>query len=254
MRRIRLALAAAICVVCMLAVGGTAGATPTWTFGDVTCHGGTIAPGTYHSLTVAGFCTLTSHGTVRVSENLTVAPKGVFDAVTPGTLKVGDNVIVGDDAIAGVGCSPAIGCNVTTADTIGGNLRSSGASAVIVHSAAIGGDVNVFGGGGSMDCGSTALFGGPYYDDFEDNTVHGWISVRHVHSCWFGFIRNHVGSNVTISGLRMSDPDANEIVTNTIGGNLACYDDVPKPHVGDSMGSPNVVGGSKLGECRRPGL
>jgi len=40
-----------------------------------------------------------------------------------------------------------------------------------------------------------------------------------------------------------------EIVTNVIGGNLGCFNNVPQAHVGDSQGAPNVVGGHKRGEC-----
>jgi hypothetical protein len=47
----------------------------------------------------------------------------------------------------------------------------------------------------------------------------------------------------------MADPDANEIVTNVIGGNLACVHNNPAAQEGDSQGAPNVVAGRKLGEC-----
>lgn len=249
--RIRVALVAALSVVCLMAAGGTAGAaTSAPTFGHLTCNGGKIAPGTYSSVTVAGPCKLTNHGTVTVQGQLTVASAGLFDAVTPGTLKVGGNVIIHSGGIAGIGCSPEIGCKVTTADTIGGNLRASAPRSLIVHSVAIAGYVNVFGGGGSMNCNATSPFGSPYYDDIEDSTIGGWATIRHVHSCWFGFIRDHVASDVTISGMQMGDPDANEVVTNTIGGDLACYANTPPPQVGDSQGSHNTVGGSKLGQCR----
>jgi hypothetical protein len=225
---------------------GTAGAA---SHGAVTCRHGTVSAGQYQSLTIAGACTLTGKGTVTVRGNLVVGHHALFNAITPGTLHVGGNVSVADDATAGIGCSPAIGCKVTTADTIGGNLTANGAWAVIVHSTRIGGNVSMMGGGGSMNCGLTPLFGSPWYSDIEDSTVGGWVSVRQLHSCWFGFIRNTVGSSVTIAGDRMGDPDANEIVTNHIGGNLACFDNSPAPQVGDSQGAPNVVLGHKLGQC-----
>jgi hypothetical protein len=63
-------------------------------------------------------------------------------------------------------------------------------------------------------------------------------------------IRTQVGGSVRIVGNRMGDPDAMEIVTNTIGGNLACFNNVPHAQIGDSGGLPNVVGGQKRGECR----
>ena len=62
-------------------------------------------------------------------------------------------------------------------------------------------------------------------------------------------IRTQVGGNVRIVGNRMGDPDAMEIVTNVIGGNLGCFNNVPQAQVGDSTGAPNIVGGHKRGEC-----
>jgi hypothetical protein len=55
---------------------------------------------------------------------------------------------------------------------------------------------------------------------------------------------------VTLIGNRMGDPDANEVATNVIGGNLACYNNVPHAQFGDSMGLTNTVAGKKLGECK----
>jgi hypothetical protein len=50
-------------------------------------------------------------------------------------------------------------------------------------------------------------------------------------------------------GGRFGDPDAMEVVTNVIGGNLGCFNNVPQAQVGDSTGAPNIVGGHKRGEC-----
>jgi len=58
-----------------------------------------------------------------------------------------------------------------------------------------------------------------------------------------------VGGNALMVGGRFGDPDAMEIVTNVIGGNLGCFNNVPQAHVGDSQGEPNIVGGHKRGEC-----
>jgi hypothetical protein len=38
-------------------------------------------------------------------------------------------------------------------------------------------------------------------------------------------------------------------VTNKIGGDLVCHRNDPAPQVGDSGGSPNVVGGRKVDQC-----
>ena len=43
-----------------------------------------------------------------------------------------------------------------------------------------------------------------------------------IHSCWLGFIRNHMSGNAIFVGNVLADPDANEFVTNTIDRNLIC--------------------------------
>ena len=83
----------------------------------------------------------------------------------------------------------------------------------------------------------------------EDDTVFGSVSIQGLTSCWLGVIRNRVNGNVVISNNRMADPDANEVVSNTIFGNLSCFNNRPHAQIGDSGGSLNTVTGSKLGEC-----
>ena len=100
-----------------------------------------------------------------------------------------------------------------------------------------------------MNCASTLFFGGPYFSTIEDSSVGGNIRIQAIHSCWFGMFRLQVGGNVKVTGNRMADPDGNEITTNTIGGNLACFNNSPKAQFGDAAPIPNIVGGKKLGEC-----
>ena len=59
-----------------------------------------------------------------------------------------------------------------------------------------------------------------------------------MHTCWIGFIRNNVGQSVYYSDNLLADPDGNEIVSNTIAGNLVCFRNSPPPQVGDSEGQP----------------
>jgi len=47
----------------------------------------------------------------------------------------------------------------------------------------------------------------------------------------------------------VEDDDGNEVVTNTIHGNLNCAENDPAPQVGDSEGSPNRVTGVETGQC-----
>ena len=84
----------------------------------------------------------------------------------------------------------------------------------------------------------------------EDSHFGGNAVIQGVQSCWAGFIRNTVGGNMIYLNNSFADPDASEIVTNTIGGNLICFGNSPTVQVGDSGGSPDVVGGQALGECK----
>jgi hypothetical protein len=250
-------VATASAVVALLAMTTTAtAASPLSNFGNVTCHGGSFGSptilknGTYQSLhIVGGFCMVPTGGNVTVKGQVTVEDHAGLNTLTQSTFNVGGNVVALDDAIVGLGCSDEVGCKHLTNDHIGGSLHSYGARAMIVQQEMITGDATIFTGGGSMDCSLTVLAGGPYFDTIEDSSVGGSVTVKGVHSCWFGLFRDHVGGNVTVSGNRMGDPDANEIATNTIGGNLACYNNRPHAQVGDSEGSANVVAGKKLGEC-----
>jgi hypothetical protein len=242
--RIVLALMASVFLATAV---GTAGAA---SFGNVTCKSGTIKAGSYHSLTITGLCTLPSQGTISVARDLTVARHAAFNGISMATLKVGGDVVIQNDAVAGIGCAPDVGCPGFSTTVVNGSVKASGAWAVILHSMSIKDGLNITGGGGSMDCSSTALFGGPYYVDLSHSSVGGNAVMKGVHSCWLGFISNTIGGNATIQGNRLGDPDAVEIVTNTIGGNLGCFNNVPQAHVGDSGGSPNVVGGQKRGECK----
>jgi hypothetical protein len=187
---------------------------------------------------------------VIVRGDLAVGHHGRFNAVTPGHLGVRGDLRVWSGGVAGVGCSPAAGCNVTTHDTIDGDVLAASPLAMLFHSDTIGGRVWLSGGGGGVNCNSI-LFGGPAFSTFEDNTIGGAVVVRWVRSCWFGLFRNHIGGSVHVNHNVWADPDADEIQTNVIAGNLACFANRPAPQQGDSGGNPNVVHGSKLGQCAK---
>ena len=246
MRGLRRAALVAGVLVSALVVTGTADATAH--YGNATCHSGIVKAGTYRSLTIAGSCTLTSTGTVTVRHDLVVKRHAFFNADTPGVLNVWGDTWIKNDAVAAIGCTDD--CKVSPDDHIGGDLTAIGAWATIVHGLTIGGDVSFLGGGGSENCAITPILGIlPYYSTVHDSTIGGDFTARRLHTCWFGLIRTHVAGDARIIGNRFGDPDANEDVTNVIGGNLACFNNVPKAQVGDSMGAPNVVGGHKRGEC-----
>lgn len=247
MRIVRL-LVATLGVVAFCAASSAVASAATH-HGRVTCHGGTVANGTYRSLRIAGFCSLEASGRVTVRGDVVVTGTGLFNAATPVTLVVKGDVTVRHRGVAAIGCSPDVGCAALGADVIRGSLHARRAWGAIVHGTSIGGDAVIRGGGRTEDCSVMAPFGAPYYSVVEDSSVGGDLVVRGLHTCWFGVIRDTVGGSVRLIGIRLGDPDANEVVTNTIGGNLSCFGNDPAPQVGDSQGQPNVVGGQKRGQC-----
>jgi len=250
-----LAAGAAGLVVPLLPVAASAAS------GNAICSGGSVAAGTYQSLTVTGFCSVDS-GAVTVTRNLTVAHGAALVAAFGGSdLNVGGNLTVGSHAILVLGCEPeAFICfndpdqtvgTLSTNDHVGGNLTANGALMVLAHNNKIGGNVTQSGGGGGVNCSTFPLGpdGPPAYSTYEDNTIGRNASVTGLGTCWLGFIRNTVANNVNFNGNANFDPDGNEVVTNSVGRNLNCSGNSPAPQVGDSAGSANTVGGKATGQC-----
>jgi hypothetical protein len=229
--------------------------------GSGTCAGGSIAPGTYSSLTITGFCTVDA-GSVVVKHSLTVGHNAGLIAAFGGgpTLTVGGTLNVQPNGVLVLGCEPeAFVClndpdqqvgTLSSKGTVFGNLKAHEALAVLVHNAFIGHNLVVTKGGGGVNCNSQdALFGSPAYATFEDTSIGGSATIEHWHSCWLGFFRTTVEHNVDFSNNIVADPDGNEVQTNTVGGNLTCRANSPAAQAGDSGGSPNTVLGRALGEC-----
>ncbi|HYL08150.1 MAG TPA: hypothetical protein VEU76_06350, partial [Candidatus Udaeobacter sp.] len=62
-------------------------------------------------------------------------------------------------------------------------------------------------------------------------------------------LRNKIGGNLIDLNNTFGDPDANEVLTNLVGGNIICFNNNSVVQIGDSAGPPNVVSGNALGEC-----
>jgi len=238
------------------------------------CSGTPSAPGTlsgsFDSVVVRGFCQVNA-GVARVEDDLTVANSGVLIAAfgrNSSRLIVGGDVTVADHAVAVLGCNPSSSpCfddnpsapTLTSAPRIGGNLSGDEALGIIVHSARVGGWVHQIGGGGGKTCtpiGPFAALGFPVFSAYEDSTIGGGLTLHGLNSCWAGVIRNQIGGTVLIDHDRLADPDAIEIESNNIGGNLVCHED---SRVWDSSENgqsiyprtahPNTVAGDRQGQC-----
>jgi len=236
---------AGACATAIVALGGvaSAGTAMASTATHRTACSGTLAPGTYQGLIIKRVCVV-SKGPVTVNGNVVLKPGSVFNAVSTAVLTVRGNILAGQGALLGLGCSPEVGCKALTPDRINGNIVASQPLGVIVQSGTISGNVSVAGGGGGRNCKKNPLLQSPNFSTIEDTVVRGNVSFSGIRSCWFGMIRDHLHGNITIRGNRWADPDANEIVTNVIFGNVSCPRNSPAPQVGDSKGKPNVVFGS----------
>ena len=93
------------------------------------------------------------------------------------------------------------------------------------------------------------VFGSPAYIDNEDSSVHGNLTIKNVQTCWLGTLRVKVGGNLTDTNNTMADPDAGEVVANTVGGNINCKGNSPAVQFGDSGAAPNQVRGKATGQC-----
>jgi hypothetical protein len=141
-------------------------------------------------------------------------------------------------------------------DTVQGSIDATSALGVIVHNSTIGTDVVQTGGGGDPSCAPNAVFslaggpGTPVYSDYEDNTISGNLRFTGVTSCWFGAERNKIGGSATFANGTFTIPNANEILSNQVSGNLLCLSNMPTVAFNSSAsGTSNVVGGFATGQC-----
>ena len=243
-----------------------------------TCTGTTTSPGnlaggTYSSVDVQGVC-LVDAGQVVVTGNVSVdANTGALVAAfatnggsgTSG-ISVAGNITVASGATLILGCeASAFPCaddptpntpTLNSPDTVQGSIEATGALGVIVHNSTIGTDVVQTGGGGGSGsfCATTpgvfGLLGSPAYSDYEDNTISGNLRVTGVTSCWFGAERDQIGGSATFANGNFTIPNANEILSNQVAGNLLCSSNMPTIAFNNSAsGTSNVVGGFATGQC-----
>jgi hypothetical protein len=226
-------------------------ADPGW---QTVCSGGDIASGTYQNLRVTGVCTVPAGAEVIVKHNLVVAAGGQFVADTaPSMVHIWGNVRARHGSYLGLGCTAAHGCEGGTSfsDTyVGGNVNLKYVFDAALNGVEVGGNVRSQGGGGGF----------VFPDGFipfsvKDDVIHGNLVVKGLKTTWFGVIRTQVDGNVTLKYIKNDDPDGNEIVHDTIGGNLTCRGMSPAPQFGDADdGLPpgyaySTVGGKVSGQC-----
>ena len=252
-------LAAASLMVPIALMGGSttaSAATPSST----TCGGTPTSPaplagGTYTSVSVTGVCAV-NVGQVIVTGDVTVASGAALvaafaknDLGGPGTsgLTVDGNIDVASGGTLLLGCEALhFACvddpdqnnpTLNSPDSVQGSVVATDPLGVVIHDSTIGGDAIQSGGGGGASCtpsGIFAVFMSPVYSDYEDNTIGGNLRITGLTSCWLGGFRNTIGGSVTYSDNNLTDPDANEILSSHIAGNLLCSGNSPAIQYGDS--------------------
>jgi len=221
------------------------------------CSGGDIASGTYQNLKVTGECTVPAGAHVTVVHNLKVVRGATFDAQgAPSTVHIGGNVVAGPGSLFGLGCTAAHGCETSTTfsdASVGGNITLHYVFDAAINGVEVGGNVTSRGGGAGfiLDQGGFVPF------SVKDDVIHGNLVVRGLKTTWFGVIRSQIDGNVILKYIKNDDPDGNEVVHDTIGGNLVCRAMSPAPQFGDADDDPSLpadypystVGGRVAGQC-----
>jgi hypothetical protein len=278
LRILRLAAITSLALATAVLGAGAAGAAEAHHQQPNNCTGTLTAPGvlagTYRGdVVVTGVCAVNG-GAAVIKGDLILARGSALNATfalndiaKTGTssLTVRGDVKVGYGAVLAMGCEPnfnpcsddpnaGTGGTLTGQNHVSGDVRGSQALAVLVHASTIRGDASLRGGGGGVTCAvpATGIFAAmqsPVFSDFEDNTIGGDLTITGLRTCWLGALRNHVRGNVVNVNNTMADPDANEILANSIHGSIACFGNSPAVQYGDSASSPNQVRRHAFGEC-----
>jgi hypothetical protein len=250
--RVALLVGAAVLALASLTTFTPAAQAHAW---QSVCTGGDIASGTYQNLKITGDCTVPAGAHVRVVHNLKIAPWARFQAdLAPSRVHIGGNVWAGHDSFFGLGCTAAHGCDKVGSDTsvtsVGGNITLKYVYDAAINGVEVGGNVRSKGGGAGFVLPDQFV---PF--SVKDDIIHGNLVVRGLKTSWFGVIRTQVDGNVILKYIKNDDPDGNEVVHDTIGGNLVCRGLSPAPQFGDAIeGAPpgyrySTVGGRVVGQC-----
>jgi hypothetical protein len=247
------------------------------------CTGTPEAPGVLAgaystNVVVAGACVVDA-GPALVRGDLTIAPGGALlsafgldDALGSGSssLTVRGNLVVQSGGTALIGCFPtSFPCiddpnpedpTLSSPVKINGNLLEQSPLGVVMHDGTVSGNIVETSGGGGENCIPTGVFGifhTPVYSDYEDSTVRGNLEITGLSSCWLGIARVRVNGNVGLTNDQLADPDAIEVISNQISGNLSCVgnsrlwdnSEMSEKELFPRKPGPNTVRGQRSGQC-----
>lgn len=270
--------------------GGSAVASP-WNKAPMpyTCSGGdiqtrTFVPipsGTYASITVKGACQPAPGAVINVAGNVNVAAGAALDAQSyASTITVGHDVWAAPGSLLGLGClpdptptstlghpckDPLTGKPSETAGssniTVNGSIFAWFANTVLLNGITVKGNVTLIGSTGTATATerATAI---PWA--IKNNTIDGNLFVGDMTPLWLGVMVNHVGGNVILFNIQITDglptnpptPPQNVDTTptiivgyNTIQQNLGCWGLGPNLAGGFGPQQSNIVVGHAFGQC-----
>jgi hypothetical protein len=249
--------------VAALAIGASASAAP-----PQTCSGTFDSPGSlsgsYSNVVVSGFCGVT--GETTIAGDLTLQPGSTLAALFAGAnLTVNGNVDVQSGATLLAGCNPfGFTCidneNGFSSTHITGNLIQTQPLGVVMHGVTIDGNVVENGGGGGFNCNPSGVFSAfdaPVFSVYDGSHIGGNITVTGRQSCWLGIAHSTIGGSVTLLNNQLADPDAIEVIDNTIGRNIVCQQnsmvwdsaELSETSLFPRLSEPNTVDGHRVGQC-----
>lgn len=240
------------------------------------CSGGIVQSGVYPTLLIAGSCTISGYGLIRVLADLTVAPDATLTD-PGGHLEVDGNLNVGSGATVSVGCrhsGPYHRCQPGTAPRLAvrGGLRiadnglpepsgmapdPTGISLTVVNNTASPPQFAVFQDaedvGGRTGPGRADASGGFQAVAITGITVRGTVMVKGQEDTAIDVSEDSIGRNLIVSDdddTRPGDAGSGPVLAgDLIGDSLDCSHDEPPP-TDNSAGGPDHARGGAHGQCR----
>jgi hypothetical protein len=250
---------AGVLAAVMLGAAGPVGAAPPQTCSGTFDSPGSLAGSYPGNVVVSGACSGDAPATVNGNLTLTSGSALVDFA----GLTVNGNVIVQAGATLFVGAEEeeAAASQQPSVDFhFGGNLVASQPLGVVLHGVAVDGNINESGGGGGFTCdpvGVFTLFESPVFSVVEGGHVGGHVTITNLTSCWLGITHSQIEGGVSLLNNQLADPDAIEVLDNSIGGNIVCQGnsmmwdsaDLVEDSLFPRLWEPNTVGGNRIGQC-----
>jgi hypothetical protein len=267
-----------------LIVGGLATGTAAAGAAGYVCSGTPKAPGVLTgnyagNVSVNGACAV-NMGTAVVAGNLTIDDSSVLIAsfaMNDGTGTGVSNITVKGDvniehaATLLLGCDPqGFAClddpnqtnpTLSSHSEVWGSIIGEQALGLIAHNDTVDHAIQLNGGGRGVNCNPVGIFRSfksPVFTAIEDSNVGGNVRVYGYQSCWLGVASMQIGGDLVIDNSHLADPDAIEILSNHVSGELDCQGnsmvwdsaEARQNHVFPRIPQPNTVLGGREDRCR----